>query len=58
MLHAEPYQRTAERSGHAYGFKPKTFLSRLGKLQLAIPQTRGVEFYPSILERGERSERA
>jgi transposase-like protein len=58
VLHAEPYQRTPLRRGHANGFKPKTVLSRLGKLQLAIPQTRGIEFYPSVLERGERSERA
>lgn len=58
VLQAEPYQRTTERRGYANGFKPKTVLSRLGKLQLAVPQTRGVEFYPSALERGERSERA
>jgi len=58
VLGAEPYQRTAERTGHANGFKPKTVLSRLGKLELKVPQTRGVEFYPSALERGERSERA
>lgn len=42
----------------ATAFKPKTVLTRLAKLQLAVPQTRGVEFYPSALERGERSERA
>jgi transposase-like protein len=58
VLGAEPYERTSERTGHANGFKPKTVLSRLGKLELKIPQTRGVEFYPSALERGERSERA
>jgi transposase-like protein len=57
-LGAGPYQRTAERRGHANGFKPKTVASRLGKLQLQVPQTRGVEFYPTVLERGERSERA
>lgn len=57
-LGAAPYQRTEERRGYANGFKPKTVSTRLGKLQLAIPQTRGVEFYPSALERGERSERA
>ena len=33
-------------------------MSRLGKLHLQVPQTRGVEFYPAALERGERSERA
>jgi putative transposase len=57
-LGARPYERTADRRGHANGIKPKTVNSRLGKLQLQVPQTRGVEFYPTVLERGERSERA
>jgi transposase-like protein len=57
-LGAAPYERAASRRGHANGFKPKTVHSRLGELQLQVPQTRGVEFYPSALERGERSERA
>lgn len=57
-LGALPYQRTADRRGHANGFKPKTVSSRLGKLELQVPQTRDVEFYPTVLERGERSERA
>jgi transposase-like protein len=58
VMRAAPYQRTEERVGYANGFKPKTVNSRLGQLELSIPQTRGVEFYPSALERGERSERA
>ena len=57
-LGAEPYQRCEARRGYANGFKPKTVASRLGALELQVPQTRGVEFYPSALERGERSERA
>lgn len=57
-LGAGPYERTVDRRGHANGFKPKTVASRLGKLELQVPQTRGVEFYPTVLERGERSERA
>lgn len=57
-LEAEPYERTASRRGYANGYKPRTLNSRLGKLRLRVPQTRGVEFYPSSLERGERSERA
>jgi transposase-like protein len=55
---AVPYERTDTRRGYANGYKPKTVNSRLGKLRLNVPQTRGVEFYPSVLERGERSERA
>lgn len=57
-LNAQPYERTQTRRGYANGFKPKTVETRLGRLELAVPQTRGVEFYPSSLERGTRSERA
>ena len=55
---AEPYQRTEQRRSYANGFKAKTVNSRLGKLELKVPQTRDGDFYPSALERGERSERA
>jgi putative transposase len=58
-LEADPYQRTEKRRGYANGFKPKTVTTRLGELALEVPQVRGeVEFYPSALERGVRSERA
>lgn len=57
-LGARPYQRTARRQGYANGFQPKTVKTRIGALQLAVPKTRGMEFYPSALERGQRSERA
>ena len=57
-LRADPYERTSERRGYANGFKPKTLATRIGKLELQVPQTRGVEFYPQSLERGVRSERA
>jgi transposase-like protein len=58
-LQARPYERTGARRGYANGFKPKTVATRLGKIPLLVPQVRGdVEFYPSALERGVRSERA
>lgn len=57
-LGAGPYQRSEDRKGHANGFKPRTVRTRVGALTLAVPQTRGVEFYPSALEKGLRSERA
>jgi transposase-like protein len=53
-----PYQRGEERRGQANGFKPKTMKTRIGPLQLRVPQVRGAEFYPSVLERGSRSEKA
>ena len=59
VLQAAPYQRSATRRGYANGFKPKRVNTRMGKLNLQIPQVRGdVEFYPSSLEKGLRSERA
>lgn len=57
-LGAQPYERSEQRRGYANGFKPKTLATRVGRLELEIPQTRGVEFYPQSLERGVRSERA
>jgi putative transposase len=57
-LGAGPYQRTDDRKGHANGYKPRTIHTRIGPLTVEVPQTRGVEFYPSALEKGIRSERA
>jgi len=58
VLNAAPYQRCSDRRGYANGYKPKTVNTRIGALELAVPQTRNVEFYPKSLERGVRSERA
>ena len=57
-LQAKPYERTDERQGYANGYKNKTLKSRLGKLDLLVPQVRDGDFYPSVLEKGLRSERA
>ncbi len=58
VLDAEPYQRSEKRRGYANGYKPKTVATRLGDIEFQVPQARGVEFYPSALEKGLRSERA
>ena len=64
VLKAESHQRTADRQGYANGFKPKTLNTRVGQVDLRIPQTRdyrdanGRPFYPKALGRGVRSERA
>lgn len=57
-LRARPYERNEERIGYANGFKPKTVNTRIGAVEFAVPQARGVGFYPSFLEKGLRSERA
>jgi len=59
VLKAKPYERCEGRLGHANGFKPKTLSTRMGQVELRIPQVRdGIDFYPSALERGVRSEQA
>lgn len=57
-LGAAPFERSEHRQGYANGYKPKSVMTRLGKLDLQVPQTRGTEFYPNALEKGIRSERA
>ena len=63
-LGAASHERVPERRGYANGFKPKRVNTRLGRLELEVPQVRPLpegpptEFYPRALERGERSERA
>jgi putative transposase len=59
VLGAAEYERSDKRRGYANGFKAKTVETRLGAITVQVPQVRGdVEFYPSALERGVRSERA
>jgi putative transposase len=53
-----PYQRGEARHGQANGFKPRSIKTRVGPIELAVPQVRGAKFYPRALERGSRSERA
>ena len=53
-----PYERSEERRGYANGYKPKTVHTRIGALDLDVPQVRDSSFYPSSLEKGLRSERA
>lgn len=59
-LGVAPYQRDPARQGHANGFKDRRLDTRLGQLDLRVPQTRNTEspFVPTALERGQRSEKA
>ena len=57
-LGAGLYERSAERCGHANGYKPKTLKTRVGEVRFDVPQVREGGFYPGALEKGLRSERA
>lgn len=56
---ADRHERTSRRRGHRNGYKPRTLNTRVGKLDLAVPQARGTEPYsPLLFAKWERSERA
>ena len=57
-LRVGPYERSADRTDQANGFKPKTVKTRVGDVTFAVPQVRSGDFYPQALEKGLRSERA
>ena len=57
-LGAAAYERSEGRRSYANGFKPKRMRTRVGELALQVPQTRDSQFYPSVLEKGMRCERA
>jgi len=58
FVKAGPYERTPDRKGYCNGFKNKKLLTRSGELELLVPQVREGDFYPSCLEKGERTEQA
>ena len=59
-LQASANERTDQRLGFTNGFKPRTFHTRSGPVDPAIPQTRdcATPFYPKAFDKGQRSEKA
>ena len=58
-LGAEPHERAGRRRGHRNGYKGRTLATRVGGLELSVPQVRGCEpYHPSLFNRWQRSERA
>ena len=57
-LGAGRYERTAGRSGYRNGFKPRTLHTRVGTLELRVPQDREGTFSTELFARYQRSEQA
>src|SRR5215218_1142004 len=55
---AAPYQRTTERKGHRNGHKPRTLRTRVGTLNLLVPQDREGTFSTRLFSRYQRNEKA
>ena len=57
-LGASKGERTAERVGYRSGHYGRTLITRVGKLELRVPQDRQGRFSTELFERYQRSERA
>src|SRR5690606_32134987 len=57
-LGASKGERTSERLGYRSGYYGRTLITRVGKLELRVPQDRAGRFSTELFERYQRSEQA
>jgi transposase-like protein len=58
-IDAGRHERTEDRKGYRNGTKPRKLATRVGELELDVPQVRGCEpYHPSLFNKWQRSERA
>jgi hypothetical protein len=55
---AAPHERTDARKGHRNGYKPRTLRTRVGTLNLLVPQDREGTFSTRLFSRYQRNEKA
>ena len=55
---AAPYERGERRKGHRNGHKPRTLRTRVGTLNLMVPQDREGTFSTRLFARYQRNEKA
>ena len=55
---AAPYERSATRTGHRNGHKPRMLRTRVGALNLLVPQDREGTFSTRLFSRYQRNEKA
>ena len=58
LVGAEPHQRTAGRTTYRNGYREREWDTRVGTLELQIPELRRGTYFPSLLEPRRRHERA
>jgi len=57
-LQAGWHERTSDRKGQRNGYKPRSIKSRVGEINLWVPQARDGSFKTKIFEKYQRSEKA
>ena len=55
---AEPHERSEARTNQRNGHRPRLLSTKAGDVELAIPKLRRGSFFPSVLERRRRIDRA
>jgi len=58
LLQARRNERSEERTGYRSGSYERSFITRVGKLELRVPQDRAGRFRTELFERYQRSEKA
>jgi putative transposase len=58
LIGAERHERSAERSGYRNGYRVRTWDTRVGTIELAIPKVRPGTYFPSLLQPRRRAEHA
>lgn len=58
LIGAERHERTAERGTYRNGYRTRTWDTRVGTIELAIPKVRSGTYFPSLLQPRRRAEHA
>jgi putative transposase len=58
LLQASKHERSAGRTGYRSGYYPRGLVTRVGKIELQVPQDRQGRFSTQVFERYQRSEKA
>jgi putative transposase len=58
LIGAERHERTADRAAYRNGYRTRTWDTRVGTIELAIPKVRPGTYFPSLLQPRRRAEHA
>lgn len=58
LIGADRYERTSDRQTYRNGYRLRTWDTRVGTIERAIPKLRAGSYFPSLLEPRRRAERA
>jgi putative transposase len=58
QIGAGPYERSASRTAYRNGYRTRTWGTRVGTIELKIPEVAAGAYFPSLLEPRRRAEKA